>query len=184
MCLCLCTCVCVWPQLRCFSVAAQNAGLVTVTSTPMNAGPQLRTLLQRPVNEKVLMLLPLGYPADDATVPPITKKPLDEIMVNLDWHDDRPWRVRDSFCAVVCTVLNWKWLACLSKEPVTTCYYWLLGLRDRTEKAELGYSYQGALTDSLPVHWKVTRLLMKVLDAATLIMCKAVQTVNFYCVTY
>ena len=59
----------------------QNAGLVTVTSTPMNSGPRLRTLLNRPDNEKVILLLPIGYPADDATVPDLTRKPLEDIMV-------------------------------------------------------------------------------------------------------
>ncbi|EDO41106.1 predicted protein [Nematostella vectensis] len=61
--------------------AIQNAGLVTVTSTPMNAGPRLRVLLNRPQNEKLIMLLPVGYPAKDAEVPNLTRKPLEEIMV-------------------------------------------------------------------------------------------------------
>lgn len=61
--------------------ALQNVGLVTVTSTPLNCGPQLRQLLKRPVNEKLLLLLPVGYPASDATVPDLIRKPLDEIMV-------------------------------------------------------------------------------------------------------
>ncbi|KAI1897673.1 hypothetical protein AGOR_G00085690 [Albula goreensis] len=61
--------------------ALQNVGLVTVTSTPLNCGPQLRLLLHRPANEKLLMLLPVGYPASDATVPQLTRKSLDDIMV-------------------------------------------------------------------------------------------------------
>ncbi|XP_054900407.1 iodotyrosine deiodinase-like [Poeciliopsis prolifica] len=61
--------------------ALQNVGLVTVTSTPLNCGPQLRLLLKRPVNEKLLMLLPVGYPAADATVPDLKRKNLEEIMV-------------------------------------------------------------------------------------------------------
>ncbi|XP_062871369.1 iodotyrosine deiodinase [Trichomycterus rosablanca] len=61
--------------------ALQNVGLVTVTSTPLNCGPQLRLLLQRPANEKLLMLLPVGYPASDATVPDLTRKELKDIMV-------------------------------------------------------------------------------------------------------
>lgn len=61
--------------------ALQNAGLVTVTSTPLNCGPQLRLLLKRPANEKLLMLLPVGYPAADATVPDLKRKHLEEIMV-------------------------------------------------------------------------------------------------------
>ncbi|XP_056419343.1 iodotyrosine deiodinase 1 [Hyla sarda] len=61
--------------------AIQNAGLVTVTTTPLNCGPRLRLLLERPVNEKLLMLLPVGYPSKDATVPDLKRKPLDDIMV-------------------------------------------------------------------------------------------------------
>lgn len=61
--------------------AIQNAGLVTVTSTPMNAGPRLRDLVGRRVNEKLTLLLPVGYPAGDATVPDIKRKPLNDIMV-------------------------------------------------------------------------------------------------------
>lgn len=64
-----------------FIAAAHNAGLVTLTSTPLNCGPALRKLLNRPSNEKLLMLLPLGYPAKDATVPTLKRKELDEIMV-------------------------------------------------------------------------------------------------------
>ncbi|XP_022100270.1 iodotyrosine deiodinase 1-like [Acanthaster planci] len=61
--------------------AVHNAGLVTVTTTPMNAGPRLRTLLERPISEKVLVLLPVGHPEDGATVPDLQRKALQEIMV-------------------------------------------------------------------------------------------------------
>ncbi|XP_078412763.1 iodotyrosine deiodinase [Cetorhinus maximus] len=61
--------------------ALQNAGLVTVTTTPLNCGPRVRVILGRPANEKLLLLLPVGYPAEDATVPDFKRKPLDEIMV-------------------------------------------------------------------------------------------------------
>ncbi|KAM5326432.1 iodotyrosine deiodinase 1 isoform 2-T2 [Glossophaga mutica] len=60
--------------------ALQNAGLVTVTTTPLNCGPRLRVLLGRPSNEKLLMLLPVGYPSTEATVPDLKRKPLAEIM--------------------------------------------------------------------------------------------------------
>ncbi|KAF6733381.1 Iodotyrosine dehalogenase 1 [Oryzias melastigma] len=63
--------------------ALQNVGLVTVTSTPLNCGPQLRLLLKRPANEKLLLLLPVGYPATDATVPDLKRKSLNEIMVHI-----------------------------------------------------------------------------------------------------
>jgi len=60
--------------------AIQMSGLVTLTSTPLNCGPALRNLLGRPSNEKLLMLLPVGYPAEDATVPDLQRKDLDDIM--------------------------------------------------------------------------------------------------------
>ena len=61
--------------------AIHKAGLVTVTTTPLNAGGALRELLGRPENEKVMLLLPVGYPAEDAKVPDVQRKPLDKIMV-------------------------------------------------------------------------------------------------------
>nr|XP_005552182.1 PREDICTED: iodotyrosine deiodinase 1 isoform X1 [Macaca fascicularis] len=63
--------------------ALQNAGLVTVTTTPLNCGPRLRVLLGRPAHEKLLMLLPVGYPSKEATVPDLKRKPLDQIMVTV-----------------------------------------------------------------------------------------------------
>ena len=61
--------------------AIHNAGLVSVVTTPLNAGGSLRELLGRPANEKVMVLLPVGYPADGATVPKVSRKKLDDIMV-------------------------------------------------------------------------------------------------------
>ena len=46
----------------------------------MNAGPALTRLLGLPSRFKVLLLLPVGRPAADATVPSISRKPLNEIM--------------------------------------------------------------------------------------------------------
>ncbi|XP_006882799.1 PREDICTED: iodotyrosine dehalogenase 1 [Elephantulus edwardii] len=63
--------------------ALQNAGLVTVTTTPLNCSPRLRVLLDRPVNEKLLVLLPVGYPSKGATVPDLRRKPLEQIMVTV-----------------------------------------------------------------------------------------------------
>ena len=59
--------------------AAHRAGLVTLTHTP---APMkfLRVLCRRPENETPFVILPIGYPAADATVPDITRKPLDEIL--------------------------------------------------------------------------------------------------------
>nr|XP_012229143.1 PREDICTED: iodotyrosine dehalogenase 1 [Linepithema humile]XP_012229144.1 PREDICTED: iodotyrosine dehalogenase 1 [Linepithema humile]XP_012229145.1 PREDICTED: iodotyrosine dehalogenase 1 [Linepithema humile]XP_012229146.1 PREDICTED: iodotyrosine dehalogenase 1 [Linepithema humile]XP_012229147.1 PREDICTED: iodotyrosine dehalogenase 1 [Linepithema humile]XP_012229148.1 PREDICTED: iodotyrosine dehalogenase 1 [Linepithema humile]XP_012229149.1 PREDICTED: iodotyrosine dehalogenase 1 [Linepithem len=64
--------------------AIQCAGLVTLTSTPLNCGPAIRSLLNRPPNEKLVLLLPVGYPAEDATVPDLQRKPLSEILVEID----------------------------------------------------------------------------------------------------
>ena len=60
--------------------AAQHAGLATLTHTP---SPMrfLRNILDRPSYERPYMLIPIGWPADDATVPDIERKPLSEIMV-------------------------------------------------------------------------------------------------------
>lgn len=63
--------------------ALQNAGLVTVTTTPLNCGPRLRVLLGRPPHEKLLVLLPVGYPSEEATVPDLRRKTLDQIMVTV-----------------------------------------------------------------------------------------------------
>jgi len=61
--------------------ALQNVGLVTLTSTPLNAGTALRDLLGRPKNEKVLLLLPVGYPSEECTVPNLKRKPIEDIML-------------------------------------------------------------------------------------------------------
>lgn len=58
--------------------AIHNAGLVTLTHTPspMNF---LERLLNRPSNEKAFLLLPVGYPANEATVPVLTRKSIGEV---------------------------------------------------------------------------------------------------------
>ncbi len=55
------------------------AGLATLTHTPNPMG-FLSEILKRPKNEKPYLLVPVGYPADGARVPNITKKHLKEIM--------------------------------------------------------------------------------------------------------
>lgn len=50
-------------------------------TTPLNCGPAIRTLLKRPQNEKLLVLLPVGYAADDCFVPNLQRKPITDIMV-------------------------------------------------------------------------------------------------------
>jgi iodotyrosine deiodinase len=64
-----------------FLLAALNdAGLATLTHTPSPMG-FLRALLDRPENERAYVVIPVGYPAQDATVPVIEKKTLDEVLV-------------------------------------------------------------------------------------------------------
>lgn len=61
--------------------AIHHAGLVTLEHTP-NPMKFLNALCNRPENEKPVMILPVGLPASDATVPAAAKrkKPLDQIM--------------------------------------------------------------------------------------------------------
>ena len=62
--------------------AVHNAGLVSLTHTPSPMG-FLNTLLGRPENERPFLLLVVGYPAEGATVPDISKKSLREIATFL-----------------------------------------------------------------------------------------------------
>jgi iodotyrosine deiodinase len=43
----------------------------------------LTKILNRPANERPFLLIPVGYPAPDAQVPELTKKPLSEILTLL-----------------------------------------------------------------------------------------------------
>ena len=62
-----------------FLLAALHiAGLATLTHTPSPMG-FLAAILGRPKNEKAYLLMPVGFPAADAVVPTISKKPLDQI---------------------------------------------------------------------------------------------------------
>lgn len=61
--------------------AIQCAGLSSLITTPLNCGPALRNLLNRPINEKLLVLLPVGYAAEDCTIPDLQRKPIDDILV-------------------------------------------------------------------------------------------------------
>src|SRR5271155_3761233 len=64
-----------------FLIAAlHNMGLATLTHTPSPMG-FLSQVLGRQANEKPFLLLPVGYPAEDAQVPDITKKPLSESAI-------------------------------------------------------------------------------------------------------
>ncbi len=62
-----------------FLIAAlHQAGLATLTHTPNPMG-FLNEILGRPENERPYLILVAGYPAENAQVPDIHKKPLDEI---------------------------------------------------------------------------------------------------------
>jgi nitroreductase len=58
------------------------AGLATLTHTP---SPMrfLAEILGRPRNERAFCLIPVGYPADGATVPKLEKKALGEILIGV-----------------------------------------------------------------------------------------------------
>ena len=53
--------------------ALHNAGLATLTHTPAPMG-FLEKLLNRPNNEKAILLIPVGFPSDNAEVPDLKKK--------------------------------------------------------------------------------------------------------------
>ncbi|HET6349133.1 MAG TPA: nitroreductase family protein [Candidatus Krumholzibacteria bacterium] len=58
--------------------ALHHSGLATLTHTP-NPMAFLSRILGRPQNERPVMLVVAGYPADNARVPDIQRKPLSEI---------------------------------------------------------------------------------------------------------
>jgi iodotyrosine deiodinase len=60
-------------------VALHLSGLATLVHTPSPMG-FLGRILNRPENERAFVLIPVGYPAPDATVPAITKKGLHDVM--------------------------------------------------------------------------------------------------------
>jgi nitroreductase len=58
--------------------ALHHAGLVSLTHTPNPMG-FLRQVLERPANERAVMLVVTGYPAPGAVVPRLRRKPLGAI---------------------------------------------------------------------------------------------------------
>jgi iodotyrosine deiodinase len=59
-------------------LALHSAGLATLTHAPSPMG-FLKAILERPENERPFLLIPVGYPADDAEVPRLEKKSLGDI---------------------------------------------------------------------------------------------------------
>jgi iodotyrosine deiodinase len=60
--------------------ALHLSGLATLTHTPSPMG-FLTQLLDRPANERPFLLIPVGYPAPEATIPTLAKKPVEEILI-------------------------------------------------------------------------------------------------------
>jgi len=63
--------------------ALHQAGLATLTHTP-SPMKFLNEILGRPKSERPFLLLVVGYPADDARVPDIQRKPLEEFASFID----------------------------------------------------------------------------------------------------
>jgi iodotyrosine deiodinase len=59
-------------------VALHHAGLASLTHTPNPMG-FLSEVLERPANERPVMLVVTGYPAADAVVPRLRRKPLEAV---------------------------------------------------------------------------------------------------------
>jgi iodotyrosine deiodinase len=62
-----------------FIAAIHRMGLCTLTHTPSPMA-FLSALLRRPGNEKPFLVMPVGYPAADAQVPAIRRKPVTDIL--------------------------------------------------------------------------------------------------------
>lgn len=60
--------------------ALHHAGLATLTHTP---SPMrfLNEVCGRPAEERPYVVMPVGFPAPDATVPDLARKPLEEVLV-------------------------------------------------------------------------------------------------------
>ena len=61
-----------------FIAAVHNMGLTTLTHTPSPMG-FLRGILDRPDHEHAMLIMPVGYPTEDAEVPDISRKLLADI---------------------------------------------------------------------------------------------------------
>ncbi len=61
--------------------ALHLSGLATLTHTP-NPMKFLNEICERPAEERACVVMPVGYPADGATVPRLSRKPLSEVLVH------------------------------------------------------------------------------------------------------
>ncbi|MFD6155230.1 nitroreductase family protein [Nocardia sp. NPDC060256] len=62
--------------------ALHIAGLAALTHTP-SPMKFLAEVLQRPRNEKAFAVIPIGYPAEDAVVPDLVRKTMDQVLVRI-----------------------------------------------------------------------------------------------------
>ncbi len=63
-----------------FITALHTMGLSTLTHTP-NPMSFLTEIFERPASERPYILFPVGYPANDCTVPDLERKPLDQTLI-------------------------------------------------------------------------------------------------------
>ena len=66
-----------------FISAIHRIGLTTLTHTPSPMG-FLSEILERPEHEVAMLLMPVGYPADNAEVPDIHRKSIEEISIFIE----------------------------------------------------------------------------------------------------
>ena len=77
-------------------------------STPLNCGPALRRLLGRPENEKLVMLLPVGFPAQVFFANFVKKFPPWKFAFNQHAKNCPPWQI---FFAHLALFWKLKWVA-------------------------------------------------------------------------
>lgn len=65
-----------------FIASLHTMGLATLTHTPNPMG-FLTEILDRPPTERPFILFPVGYPAADCTVPDLTRKPLEDALIEV-----------------------------------------------------------------------------------------------------
>ena len=63
-----------------FIAAIHDMGLACLTHTPSPMG-FLAEILERPEHESAMLLMPIGYPSDGATVPDLERKDISEILI-------------------------------------------------------------------------------------------------------
>lgn len=66
-----------------FLASLATAGLSTLTHTPNPMG-FLGEILDRPENERAFVVIPIGFAADDARVPKIARKRLEDVLIRRD----------------------------------------------------------------------------------------------------